>query len=209
MKDEIKLGESVFFMVESNHLFYSHKEKLKNLLNKNELDRNDVIDIYFSLHLVLELGINNVFRKIITPGLKNNIDTHEMVENLDSISFRDKIVMFIYYSKFNFNEISDATRYHSIINKIKKFSEIRNKLFHGHSISEISNNKGISRSNLREKLKFEVLKKHVEDFKFILEGLAYYIDCLESENTSDGKRQFIKTYLSHDFIPVELNFSIK
>src|ERR1035437_5249789 len=80
--------------IESNYLFYSNRKKVSELLCKDKLDQNDIIDIFIGLHIVLELGINNVFRKIITPTLQKKISTHIMIENLDNINFIDKIVMF-------------------------------------------------------------------------------------------------------------------
>ena len=199
MNDSINFSDSITLTVESNHLFYSNKKKVSEILTKDSLDRNDIIDVFVGLHLVLELGINNLFRKIITPTIKRQIDTHEIYENLDRISFIDKTAMFIYYS--NFNDVEKATEYHAIIGKLKSFSEIRNKLFHGHSISEISRNGTIKRSKLFKRLENSELKEQMNDFKFILEGLGYYLDCLESNLTPEGKSQLKNTYLDYSFIP--------
>src|ERR1035437_9876343 len=152
MMESIKISDSVSFTVESNYLFYSSRKKISELLEKDKLNQNDIIDIFIGLHIVLELGINNVFRKIITPTLQKKISTHIMIENLDNINFIDKIVMFIYYSKFNFTDIDKATEYHKLIKKLRSFSEMRNKLLHGHSIMEVSGEKGISKSKLKKNL---------------------------------------------------------
>ena len=37
------------------------------ILKKEILDQNDLIDIFVGLHLILEIGINNIFRKIKPP----------------------------------------------------------------------------------------------------------------------------------------------
>lgn len=200
-KDTIRIKDSVTIMAESNYLFYSNREKVSILLNKKLLNKDDIIDIFIGLHIVLELGINNVFRKIISSDFKKDIDTHIMINNLDNINFIDKTIMFIYYSKFKFTDISEATRYHSIINKIKSFSEMRNKLLHGYSISEISGENGIFKSKLKKDLNLIKLKQQLEDFKFILDGLCYYLDCVESSWTTNGKNLLKETYLNHNFIP--------
>ena len=192
---------SMGITVESNYLFYSTRNKVSEILKKDGLNQNDLIDVFVGLHITLELGINNIFRKIITPTLKKDIDIHKMIENLDNITFIDKVIMFIYYSKFNFTDISKATKYHSLINKLKSFSEMRNKLLHGHSIMEFSGVAGISTSRLKKNLNSKKLKLQLEDFKFINEGLGYYLDCLDSEWTPQGKEELKNIYLNSDFIP--------
>ena len=187
--------------IESNYLFYSNRKKVSELLCKDKLDQNDIIDIFIGLHIVLELGINNVFRKIITPTLQKKISTHTMIENLDNINFIDKIVMFLYYSKFNFIDIDKATEYHKLIEKLRSFSEMRNKLLHGHSIMEVSGEKGISKSKLKKNLNTEKLQEQLKNFKFIVDGLCYYLDCVDSDWTVEGRKQLKETYLSHSFIP--------
>ena len=187
--------------VESNYLFNSTRKRVSEILKKDGLEQNDIIDVFVGLHIVLELGINSLFRKIITPTLKKGVDIHEMIENLDNVSFRDKVVVFVYYSKFNFDDIKKATEYHKLINKIKSFSELRNKLLHGHSIMEFSGTNGISRSGLKKKLNAKKLKEQLDNFKFITEGLGYYLDCLDTDWTPQGKDELKKMYLNGDFIP--------
>lgn len=199
--DQIILSDSVTMTLESNHLLQSNKDNLQNLLINSELDRNNLIDIFISLHIVLEVGINTLFRKLITPTLRKNVNLHVMIENLDNINFIDKTIMFIYYSKFNFDDVSKATEYHKIINKIRAFSEIRNKLLHGHVISSISKDGKNSESTLIKKLNLSQLQTQIKDFRFILDGMCFYLDALDSNLTQEGKDSYKKAYLDHNFLP--------
>jgi len=200
MEDKITLNESVTMTVHSNHLFYSNKKKVEDLLSEKDLDNNNLIDIFFSLHLVLELGINNIFRHIVSTDFKKQIDRHKLEKNIDNISFIEKTILFIYLSKFNFSDVDKATNYHKIIEKMRSFSGIRNKLFHGHSISEISKDGITSKSELKKKLNTDNLQKQIDDFNFITEGLSFYLRNLETTFTEAGIEQLINTYLTFDFI---------
>jgi hypothetical protein len=204
MKDGLKLTESVTMTIESNHLYNSSINKVSRLLSKECVNRNDLIDIFVGLHLILELGINNIFRKIILPSIKKQIGTHKIFNNLDNISFLNKIVMFVYYSKFNFPDNKKATEYHKIIGTLRNFSQIRNKLFHGHSITEISKNGNTTRSSTMEKLDTIVLKNQIKDFKFIIKGMRYYVDCFDTTITSIDKDKYKKSFLMDDFIPSKI-----
>lgn len=199
--DGVSLYDNVSMTLESNYLLISNKKKVADLISHSELNRNDIIDIFISLHIVLELGINTLFRKIITPTLKKDIDLHEMIENLDNINFIDKVTMFIYYSKFNLPDIAKATEYHKIIGKLRAFSEMRNKLLHGHSISSTSRGGIKSESKLIKNLNLSKLQNQIMDFRLIIDGMRFYLDALDSNITQSGKDGFKNAYLDHGFIP--------
>lgn len=204
MSDSLQISESISITSESNYLIVSNRKKVSELLVKASLDRHELIDVFISLHIILEVGINALFRQIITPTLKKQIDVHEMLENLDKINFIDKVTMFIYYPQFQFEDISQATKYHSIIGKLRRFSEMRNRLLHGHAISSRMERGISSHSSLKKNLNPTKLQEQIKDFKFILDGLGYYLDCLSSGLTPSGKEQYKQTYLSYDFIPMEM-----
>lgn len=204
VQEKISISESISTFLESDSLLISSKNKIIIALSKGEdaLTDEDIVDVFINLHIVLEVGINSFFRKLIIPTLKKEVSLQEMLENLDRISFLDKVIMFVYYSKFNSADNSRLTHYHSIIGKIKKFSEIRNKLLHGHSISS-SNEEGQSvDSKLKKKINLETLHEQIEDFCFILDGLRYYLDILESPIglTASGKESCKQSYLDFSFL---------
>jgi len=201
VSDKINITDSVSFTLESNHLLQSNKEKITKLLCRSDLNRNDLIDIFIGLHIVLEVGINTLFRKLITPTLKKDVDVYIMTENLDNINFIDKTVMFIYYSKFDFSDITKATEYHKIIGKLKAFSEMRNRLLHGHAISSTSKDGKSSQSTLIKNLNLSKLQSQIMDFRYILDGICFYLDALESNLTKDGKESYKKAYLDQSFLP--------
>lgn len=186
---------------ESDYLIISNKDKITNSLTNPNLDQNDIIDILISLHIVLEVGLNTFFRHLSLIGIKKKINEFEIMSNLDKVNFRDKVTLFIYNSKFNFKgKEDDAVRYHKIIGKLRNFSGMRNRLLHGHSISTIFDGKESRNSQLKQKITLRNLKIQIKEFVFILKGMSFYLDCLESSLTISGKKDLQKEYLSDDFL---------
>ncbi len=187
---------------ESEYLITSNKEKCRLLLSKGDLNEADIIETFISLHLVLEVSLNSLFRRLSLIGIKKTISEIKIAENIDRINFKDKMVLFIYNSKFNFDDKLDkATSYHSIIEKLKSFSEVRNKLFHGYSIIEISSEDKIEQSSLKKKINLEYLGEQINKFESILEGMRFYLDRLESDLSQSEKETLKKTYLDDSFLP--------
>lgn len=194
---------NIISIFESNYLLDSRKDICRMIIKKRTLEEGDILDFLLSLHIVLEVGINGFFRTFISPTFKKDIDLRDMIENLDKISFIDKVVIFIYYSKFKFDDIEKATNYHKIIGELKSFSEIRNKILHGHAVSTISTANGEdSESILRKKLNHNILNSQIRKFKFILEGLKYYIMMLDSSLVPNGtgRESYINRYLDGNFL---------
>ena len=100
---------SVNATIESHYLRISNKEKVRELLSKSELNENDIIDAFISLHILLEVSLNSLFRRLSFLSIKENFDRSKVDENLDTISFRDKVTLFIYNSKFKFQDSSVPT----------------------------------------------------------------------------------------------------
>ena len=77
IKKEISLslvpGVSASCTIESVYLILSNKKKCNELLKKSELTENDIIDFYISLHLVLEVSLNSLYRKLSIPSIKKNV----------------------------------------------------------------------------------------------------------------------------------------
>jgi len=197
----IQVGISTTATLESHYLISSNKDKVRELLSKSELQENDIIDAFISLHILLEVSLNSLFRQLSLLSIKENFDRLKVVENLDTISFIDKVTLFIYNSKFKFQDINKATEYHKIIGTLKNFASIRNKLLHGHSIITVIDDDGARSSQTKELLNKDHLKKQVKKFLIILEGLRYYLDCLDSSLTSAGKESYKKDFLDDSFIP--------
>jgi len=202
VSDAIGISESISISTESNYLLISNKEKVAYLLNNSDLNQNDIIDVFIGLHIILEVGINTLFRQLISPVLKEKIDIHEMVENLDKVNFIDKTIMFIYYSRFDFKDLDQAGRFHSIISKLRSFSEMRNKLLHGHSISTRSENGVNTKSRLAKNLNLNKLQEQLLNFRFILEGMGFYLDSLNMGVTDAGKKAYKESFLDYSFLPI-------
>ncbi len=187
--------------LESDYLIITNKEKFSDIYYKNDLTEGDIIDALISLHIVLEVSLNTLFRHLSLMGIKEQISSLEIIENLDRIGFIEKTVLFIYNSKFNFGENVDrATECHKIIGTLRDFSGVRNQLLHGHSISTIHTSEEIVNSRLRNNMSKDHLDQQVEKFRRIIKGLRFYIDCLDSSLTQSGKDGFKKAYLDDDFI---------
>jgi hypothetical protein len=198
----IQMFENISMELKSNYLLKNNKEKVANILKKANLeniDRNEIIDVYVGLHLILEIGINNFFREIIVPTFKKNIDKYKMIKDIDNICFSDKITMFVYYSKFNFLDIPKATEYQKIIGKTKHFGKTRNWLLHGHIISSTSTNGKTEESDLFKELTIKKLNDHISDFIFIMKGIHFYIDSLDQK--PENIDALIKDYLDFSFLP--------
>lgn len=196
------MEESIIVTTESNYLLISNKKKVSILLSNSSLSQEDIMDTLISLHIILEVGINTLLRHLVPTQLKIKVGVQEITENLDKINFIDKVIFFIYYSEFKFPDLEIAANYHGIINKIRNFSEMRNKLLHGHSISTHFNGEVNKKSKLMEKLNLSKLGEQINDFKFILEGIGFYVDSLNTGLTKGGKESYKKAYLDTSFLPI-------
>ncbi len=122
----VNLSESISLELKSNYLLISNKDKVQIILSKLNPNRNEIIDAYIGLHLILEIGINNFFREIIIPTFQKKVSKYKMIKDIDNISFSDKVTMFVYYSKFNFADIEKATEYQKIVGMTRHFGKVRN-----------------------------------------------------------------------------------
>lgn len=201
LKETIGVTESIKIRKESVYLIISNKEKCQNLLNKKELKEGDIIEVLISLHIILEVGLNILFRTLTLMSIKKDIEELEIIKNIDGISFIDKTILFIYNSKFNFdNKLGEATSYHRIIGTLRDFSGSRNQILHGHAIVSICSD-NISRDSLLKKnINLEFLGKQIEKFQLILKGMRFYLDCLDSSLTGTSKEIYKKSYLDDEFI---------
>lgn len=201
--DKIIVSESIITSMESDYLIISNRKKVAELLSKPELEEEDIIDTFIALHIVLEVSLNTFFRHVSLSSIKKDIDKLEVIKNLDNISFIDKTILFIYNSKFNFQDIGEASYYHSIIATLRDFSFIRNQLLHGHSISTVTDENGVHHSNLKKFLNEDALQKQVRKFLFILQGMQFYLGCLDSPLTPAGREAYKKSYLNDEFVPTK------
>ena len=204
IKMGITISDNVSMTVESQYLLISNREKCHKILLKNEKDRNDIIDFLISLHLVLEIGLNGFYRKIILNQLQKTIRITTIANDLDSVSFIEKTVMFFTLPKFDFQDkINEADKYYDAIGKIRNFSEIRNKLLHGHAIMEISSNGTREQSRAFELLTEVNLQAQVNNFKFIMEAVEFYFEHMKNSNfTEHGKNSLKKQFLYIDFLNI-------
>lgn len=200
--EHISVHDGITLKHESDYLIVSNKQNCQRLLENSPLEQGHIIDIFISLHIVLEAGLNTLFRHITLTSFKKMVDEFKVIENIDNINFIDKTILFIYNSKFDFSgKEQQAREYHSIIGKLRKFSGIRNSLLHGHSISTINNNGNVEHSKLKRNINLDYLKVHIKEFKDILEGVSFYLDCLDSDIPSSQKDVWKKTYLDTGFLP--------
>lgn len=215
--DSIKMHVSLKLISESVYLSISNKKRCIEILNKLDLTKlteeeieENIIDSLISLHLILEVNLNALFRHLSHNQLLQlshaNIDEIEMIKNIDKIEFISKTTLFIYNSKFNFdNKLNEVENHHKIIEKLKYFSEMRNKIIHGHSIMTIIEEGKSRNSELKKKLNEEFLFKQIECFKSIMEGMRFFLDCLDSSLSLSKRESYKKEFLSDDFL-TDTNF---
>jgi len=165
---------------ESDYLMMSNRTKCSDLLQKKSLSPENIYDFLISLHIVLEVSLNKLFREIVINNLQKTISNskEKIVDDLDKLIFIDKVIFFILFAKFDFKDkIEDANKYYSIIGKLKDFSNTRNKLLHGSMIGSFIDSDTVTNSVYL--LTDEHKSKQIESFKFIFEGLKFYCDCLK------------------------------
>lgn len=205
MNEKISIKEKISIWKESDYLIISNRKRCDELLNNSSLDDNDIIDILISLYIILEVGLNTLFRHLLVPTIEKemNIDKFKIIKNLDNINFIDKTTLFIYNSKFDFgSKIKEVEKYHSIIDVMKDFSKVRNRLLHGHSISTIFDGQKNYKSDLKKDIHPKKLNEQILKFIFICEGLKFYLDSLISSFTKEAKEDFKKNYLDVNFLPI-------
>jgi len=187
---------------ESVYLIKSNKEKCSNLLQKKSFTENEGIDFFISLHIVMEVSLDALFRNMMLMQNKINISDIKKSKNIDSISFINKLVMFVYGYKYKFGgDLDKAKEYHSIIETLKDFSNMRNILLHGHSIStSYDADKSIEKSITKQKLQKDMVNSQIEKFKYIFDGLCFYIDHMDTSMKESGKNTFKQEYLDYGFL---------
>lgn len=204
MLDYVYMPDTIQTYQESLYLLLSNRQKCQDLLNKETLEENDIIDIYISLHLVLEVGLNGLHRQIITSQIVKPIDKHEVIRNIDGIGFIEKTILFIYNAHFDFrSDLHESAIHHKIIGKLKGFAGIRNKLLHGHSIGSLTDDENVtSISDARSNLDINKLKTQIKLFIDINNGMKFFLDHLDNDGWSESYIEDLKNqYLNYSFIP--------
>ncbi len=195
-----KIINSIIKGTESDYLIIENRKRCKAILSKPEIGKEDLIDAFIYLHIVMEAGLNGFFRNISLSGIKKGISELEITKNLDDISFIHKVILFIYNSSFDFGaQLADAERYHSIIGKLKNFTYIRNMLVHGHAIKMVNENGTKKYSQLSQQLTKDTLNKQINDFKFILEGMQFYINHLNIDISDYQRSMLIDQFLDYNW----------
>lgn len=204
LEDSEEIVEAPTIFGESVYLITSNRERCADLLKKHSLSEDDMVDVYISLHIVLEAGLNSLFRYISLSQIKNPKSRIEAIKHLDRISFIDKATLFIYSSSFDFGDnFEKALEYRKIIDELIRFSEVRNKLLHGHSISAIFDlsRKEVQQSSEAKKLLDEKkLKVQIELFRHIMEGLRFYVDHLITLDKDKWVKPLVTFFLRDDFL---------
>jgi len=186
MKDFKKLNSkfgSLLSITSEERLVWSlNIKRCLNLLRKEELSDEDIVDALISLHLVLEVSLNNFFRDLL-PYRLNNIENFKIIEHLDNISFIDKTKMFIYTSDFDFKEddSNEVKRYDNLIERLIEFARVRNVLLHGHTVMSVQNFEGKNAiSKARGVISQKTLERQVDIFKYVIDGMRFYVERLKS-----------------------------
>ncbi len=195
--------ESIQARTESEYLIISNKQKCIKLLSKGLSSDEDLIDFYISLHIVMEVSLNALFRNLTLLQIHKSISKLEIAENVDRISFINKTILFIYNYHYDFKgRVDEADKHHRVIKYLRIFAEPRNKLLHGHSISTLYSDDGESDSGAKKLLDNRKIQEQINLFRCIFEGLAFYVLHIDSSLTQSGKENLIKEFLNDDFLNV-------
>lgn len=192
---------------ENHYILLSNQKKCKEILIKGERTREDKIDFLISLHLVLENGLNAFYRHVILDQLQKGIEQTEIASNLDRIDFITKTTLFLYLPSYDFlNEIDKANDYHKVIGKLINFSEIRNKLLHGHMDGQVTyygSSETVVNSRTFDLISDDSINLQISNFKFIVDAIKFYFDHLKSSFTTSGKDGIKDSYLDSSFLVVD------
>jgi len=202
--DKVLIGFSVAIRNESNHILQSNRDRCTDFLNMPTWAYGDTIDFLLSLHLVLEAGINGLFRELAIVSLQKTTPHVDVVNDLDQVSYSNKVTLLIYLSNFDFDKnIEQANAYRSIISEIKRFNEPRNKIVHGHSIGSYSSENKTSETYLQKSIKDDrLIKAQIRLFIHIVDGIRFYVNHINNERLSkDTREKLLDRFLSYDFIP--------
>jgi hypothetical protein len=102
LSERIKISDSFKARSESCYLVSSNRQKCADLILKSDLDENNIIDVLISLHIILEVSLNAFYRNVVLMSLKKEFGEFDVMENMDKVSFINKTISFIYFSKFDF-----------------------------------------------------------------------------------------------------------
>ncbi len=170
-----------------------YRERCKEILHRKSLGDLDKIDFYVSLHFVLEIGLNAVFRRISLSSLKKDVDSFEVIKNLDGIEFIDKTILFTYNSNFDFGDrLPEAAEHHKVINRMRSFAYMRNAIAHGHSVIST----GEDSSELRRRLDKDP-SEQIALFRSILASMRFFIECLRID---EPLKASLMPYLDDSFL---------
>lgn len=202
-------------LINDSFLIY-HRKKCHELINKGLNNEDDIMQFLLSLHIVLEVGINSFFRTLVLARRFGDFKT----DCIDQVNFIDKVTMFLYLphiSNITSSEVIEQNR--SAISKLKNFSEIRNRLMHGHMNGKIFDitedvfaGKAKKLTATAKLIHNDVVIKQIDDFKFIINSILFFLDAywdsLGIEETEEGKKiinvksNLINLYLNHSFLDV-------
>lgn len=205
LRESFSLQGGFSAVVESHHLLLSNRQKCNEILKKSKRDKNDYIDFFIALHMVLEAGINGFFRQIVMIRVQKGVEKTKIAGDLDKVSFIDKVIFFFTLPSFDFQgQIDEADKHYKAIGTLRDFASIRNKLLHGHMVGEFydSVERSPTRTSSSELLNEEYLQKQIEKFKLITNALSFYFDCWESSINDHGKKEIKKQFLDTSFLEV-------
>jgi len=187
---------------ESDYLISSRRQKCKDILAREDLDEEDLIEFYIALHVVLEVGLNALLRHLALWHAQSFFDKAEIIDQVDDVNFKDKVAIFLYHAQFDFmDQHQDVEKHHDILKKIVHFSEIRNELLHGHAISTFILDGKSQDSDVRRKMNQATLTQQINLFKDIIKGMHFFLDHLiDSSKEKIDKESLKNKYLDIEFL---------
>lgn len=207
-RDTLPVSDSVVGVHDSAVLINHYRNRCFEVLKRiaeaeqnspSQVREEDIIDGYIYLHFVLEAGLNCFFRRFANDFLKKDLDRIEMMKDVDAISFRDKVTMFVLNTQFDFEDkIEEATKRSSIIGKLTNFCGARNAFAHGHGIVTKFNDVSTrEHSRAKKLLNIGEFKKHVGYFVNILDDMRFFVEHMHTP-LQKAHQDWISRYVLSD-----------
>jgi len=87
-------------LVTNDSFLIYHRKKCHDLINTGFNNKEDIMQFFLALHIVLEVGINSFFRQLVTVLRFGRLK----MSCLDQVNFIDKVTMF-FYLPYSFNDM--------------------------------------------------------------------------------------------------------
>lgn len=198
-RENIRIKDSVSFLLETDAVIYRQElEKYWRdyVVSKTE---NTLIFMFIFLQIYIECFLHQNMRRIIRMEFQH-IDPRLYKEWQDKEDgfVKDKVYFFASSFESKNNNLRELES--NLVKNFKFITSIRNKLIHGHSISESMTDNIRAKSKTKELLNYEYFQKSIEaannigkSWNEILDVIKNQFKALRKEGIGNFKFEFINS----------------